>query len=426
MKSVCEVNMHRFFSINYQVRSASEKALEMCKEQFEKIDSIREYNQIKMLKAFQEARVSESMFGGSSGYGYGDRGRDALDEVYSYVFDAEDSLVRHNFVSGTHALTVALFAVLRPGDTMLCVTGTPYDTIRGSIGINSDYSGSLKDFGVKYDEVDLKNDGTIDYEAIEEKLKSNPKMVYIQRSRGYELRPSLVFDDIKRICELTRKVSPQSVIMLDNCYGEFVEVESPHNCGVDLMAGSMIKNPGGAIARTGGYISGRKDLVEQAAFRLTTPGTGKELGATLDTVREMFLGAYNAPHITAEAMKTAVFSAALFELLGFEVTPRYNENRGDIIQVLKLKNETELVEFCRGIQAASPVDSFVVPEPSDMPGYDCQVVMASGSFTLGSSIELSCDAPLRPPFAVWLQGAHDFDAGKLGIMLAAQRVLNMQ
>ncbi|MBQ4105484.1 MAG: methionine gamma-lyase family protein [Clostridia bacterium] len=418
--------MFSFFSVDKSVRDASDKALTMCREQFQKIDEIRGYNQIKMLKAFQEARVSESMFGGSSGYGYGDRGRDALDEVYAYAFDAEDALVRHNFVSGTHALTVALFGVLRPGDVMLSVASTPYDTLRGAIGIDSDYSGSLKDFGVIYKEVDLKSDGTLDYEAIEKEIAQKPRMVYIQRSRGYELRPSLLFEDIKRICEITRRVSPESVIMLDNCYGEFVELESPHKCGVDLMAGSMIKNPGGAIARTGGYISGRRDLVEQAAFRLTTPGTGKELGATLDTVREMFLGAYNAPHITGEAMKTAVFSAALFELLGYEVTPRYNEDRGDIIQVLKLSSDTELVEFCRGIQAASPVDSFVVPEPSDMPGYDCQVVMASGAFTLGSSIELSCDAPLRPPFAVWLQGAHNFDAGRLGIMLAAQRVINLK
>lgn len=418
--------MYNFFDVDNSIKMASDEALRMCREQFEYIDAVREYNQIKMLKAFQNARVSESMFGGSSGYGYDDRGRDALDEVYAYAFDAEDALVRHNFVSGTHALAVALFAVLRPGDVMLSVTSTPYDTIRGTIGINSDYSGSLKDFGVIYDEVDLKPDSTLDFDAIEQKLMQKPRMVYIQRSRGYELRPSLLFDDIKRICELSKRITPDSVIMLDNCYGEFVELESPHSCGVDLMAGSMIKNPGGAIARTGGYISGRRDLVEQAAYRLTTPGTGKELGATLDTLREMFLGAYNAPHITGEAVKTAVFSAALFELLGYDVTPRYSEKRGDIIQVLKLANDTELVEFCRGIQAASPVDSFVVPEPSDMPGYDCKVVMASGSFTLGSSIELSCDAPLRPPYAVWLQGAHDFDAGKLGIMLAAQRVNNLR
>lgn len=418
--------MNKFFDVDKKVLIASQKAMEMCKESFEYIDDVRYYNQLKMLKAFQNARVSESMFGGSSGYGYSDRGRDALDEVYAYAFDAEDALVRHNFVSGTHALTVALFAVLRPGDTMLSVTGTPYDTLRGAIGIGYNYSGSLKDFGILYDEVALAEDGSVDYNALEARLHMDkPKMVYIQRSRGYEVRPSLRYEEIKRICDITKKVSPDSIIMLDNCYGEFVEYESPHNCGVDLMAGSMIKNPGGGIARTGGYISGRRDLVEQAAFRLTTPGTGKELGATLDMLREMFMGAYNAPHITGEALKTAVFSSALFELLGYGVTPDCTEKRGDIIQVIELGGEKELVEFCRGIQGAAPVDSFVSPEPSDMPGYDCQVVMASGSFSLGSSIELSCDAPIRPPYAVWLQGAHNFDAGKLGIMLAADRILKL-
>ena len=418
--------MYRFFDVDAYIRKASEKALEMCREQFQRIDAIREYNQIKMLKAFQNARVSESMFGGSSGYGYGDRGRDAIDEVYSYVFDAEDALVRHNFVSGTHALTVALFAVLRPGDTMLSVTGTPYDTIRGTIGIDSDYSGSLKDFGVNYKEVALKADGTVDLEAIKVALADKPRMVYIQRSRGYELRPSLTNDEIKAICLVSKAVSPESVIMLDHCYGEFVEFESPLKFGVDLMAGSMIKNPGGAIARTGGYIAGRKDLVEMAAFRLTTPGTGKEVGASLGMHREMFLGAFNAPHITGEALKTAVFASALFELLGYEVTPRYKENRGDIIQVIRMNSPEELIAFCRGIQAGAPVDSFVCPEPSDMPGYDSQVIMASGSFTLGSSIELSCDAPLREPYAVWLQGAFNFHSGKLGIMLAAENVLNLK
>ncbi len=419
--------MNRFFDVDKKILSASQKALELCREAFDYIDDVRSHNQLKMLKAFQNARISESMFGGSSGYGYGDRGRDALDEVYSFVFDAEDALVRHNFVSGTHALTVALFAVLRPGDTMLSVTGIPYDTIRGTIGIGSDYSGSLKDFGVNYEEVALCPDGTLDYEAIKFAIASKkPKMVYIQRSRGYELRPSLRYEEIKKICEISKVASPESIIMLDNCYGEFTEFETPHSCGVDLMAGSMIKNPGGGIARTGGYISGRADLVEQAAFRLTTPGTGKEIGASLDMLREMFMGAYNAPQITASAVKTAVFSAALFELLDYKVTPSYKEKRGDIIQVIELGGEKELVEFCRGIQAAAPVDSFVSPEPSDMPGYDSKVVMASGSFSLGSSIELSADAPLREPFAVWFQGAHNFDAGKLGIMLAADKVLKLK
>lgn len=418
--------MSSFFTFDSKVTKAAEKAMELCKEQFQNIEEIQEYNQLKMLKAFQNARVSESLFASSSGYGYGDRGRDALDEVYAYAFDAEDALVRHNFVSGTHALTVALFAVLRPGDTMLSVTGTPYDTIRGTIGIDSDYSGSLKDFGVIYKEVALKADGTVDLEAIKLALAEKPKMVYIQRSRGYELRPSLTNEEIKAICLVSKAISPESIIMLDHCYGEFVEYDSPLKFGVDLMAGSMIKNPGGAIARTGGYIAGRKDLVEMAAFRLTTPGTGKEVGASLGMHREMFLGAFNAPHITGEALKTAVFAAALFENLGFEVTPRYNEKRGDIIQVIRMNNPRELIAFCRGIQAGAPVDSFVCPEPSDMPGYDSQVIMASGSFTLGSSIELSCDAPLREPYAVWLQGAFNFHSGKLGIMLAAENVQNIR
>lgn len=417
--------MNNFFTFGTRVTAAAQKAMELCREQFAAIEDIQEYNQLKMLKAFQNARVSEALFASSSGYGYGDRGRDALDEVYAYAFDAEDALVRHSFVSGTHALTVALFSVLRPNDTMLSVTGTPYDTIRGTIGIDSNYSGSLKDFGVKYNEIALKTDGKVDFEALSSALTQKPKMVYIQRSRGYDLRPSLTNEDINSICGVTRSVSPHSVIMLDNCYGEFTEYESPIKFGVDLMAGSMIKNPGGAIARTGGYIAGRKDLVGSAAYRLTTPGTGKEVGASLGLHREMFLGAFNAPHVTGEALKTAVFAAALFELLGYEVTPRYNEIRGDIIQVIRMNSPKELIAFCRGIQAGAPVDSFVYPEPSDMPGYDSQVIMASGSFTLGSSIELSCDAPLREPYAVWLQGAFNFHSGKPGIMLAAENVLNV-
>ncbi len=416
--------MNSFFNFSKRVTDAAQKATELCSEQFRYIEDVQEYNQLKMLKAFQNARVSESLFAASSGYGYGDRGRDALDEVYAFAFDAEDALVRHNFVSGTHALTVALFAILRPNDTMLSVTGTPYDTLRGTIGIDSDYSGSLKDFGVKYKEVPLKPDGAVDIASVKSALAEKPKMIYIQRSRGYELRPSLTNEDIKAICVVAKKYSPDSVIMLDNCYGEFTEYESPLKFGVDLMAGSMIKNPGGAVARTGGYIAGRRDLVEMASFRLTTPGTGKELGATLGMNREMFLGAFNAPHITGEALKTAVFAAALFECLGYEVTPRYNEKRGDIIQVIRMNDPQELIAFCRGVQAAAPVDSFVCPEPSDMPGYDSQVIMASGSFTLGSSIELSCDAPLREPYAVWLQGAFNFHSGKTGIMLAAEHVLN--
>lgn len=418
--------MKNLYGFTDELIKLSEEALLMCKDSFEKIEKIQEYNQQKMLKAFQLAGVSESHFAGSTGYGYDDRGRDVLDKVYAYVFDAQDALVRHNFVSGTHTLAVALFGMLRPGDEMICVTGTPYDTIQGTIGINSDYSGSLKDFGIKYSEVALKDDGNVDLDAIKEAAKRQPKMIYIQRSRGYSLRNSLLCKDIKTICDAVREVSKDSIIMLDNCYGEFVECDEPLSNGVDIMAGSLIKNPGGGISPTGGYIAGRADLVEMCSYRLTTPGTGKEVGCTLSVLREMFMGAFNAPQVTGEALKTAVFTAALFEILGYEVSPRYNDYRGDIIELVKLHNSENLIAFCKGIQKGSPVDSFVTPYPSDMPGYDSQVIMAAGAFTLGSSIELSADAPLREPYAVWMQGGLNFNSSKIGIMLAAQEVLDLK
>lgn len=412
-----------FFDIDEKIISASQKAMELCKERFSEIEEIQEYNQQKMIKAFQNAGVSESHFVGSTGYGYGDRGRDTLDRVYADVFDAEDALARVNFVSGTHALTVALFGMLRPGDTMLSVTGLPYDTILGAIGINGNYSGSLRDFGVNYEQVDLKNDGTVDYDAITHRVTPQLKMVYIQRSRGYSLRPSLTYKEIKRIVDAVRAKSKNTIIMLDNCYGEFVEKITPMSCGVDIMAGSFIKNAGGGIAPTGGYIAGKRDLVEMCAYRLTTPGTGKEIGCTLYSNRELFMGAYHAPHVTGEALKTAVFAAALFELLGYDVSPKYNDARGDIIQVLTLHNPQNLISFCKGIQSGSAVDSFVSPEPDDMPGYESKVIMAAGAFTLGSSIELSADAPLREPYAAWMQGGLNFHSGKLGVMLAADKIL---
>lgn len=413
-----------FFDIDKKVLEASEKAMELCKEKFQEIEDIQEYNQQKMIKAFQSAGVRESHLNGTTGYGYDDAGRDALDRVYAYVFDAEDALVRHNFVSGTHALTVALFGILRPGDTVLSVTGMPYDTIRSAIGIEGNYPGSLKDFDIKFEMLNLKNDGTVDYDAIEKQLEyEKPKMIYIQRSRGYSIRPSLTWREIKKICDISKKKSPKSIIMLDNCYGEFIDKTEPLAIGVDIMAGSLIKNPGGGIAPTGGYIAGKKSLVEMCAYRLTTPGTGKEIGATLNANRELFMGAYHAPHISGEALKTAVFAAALFEMLGYETTPKYDEKRGDIIQLIMLGNEERLCNFCRGIQNGSAVDSFVYPEPSDMPGYESKVIMAAGAFTLGSSIELSADAPLREPYAVWMQGGLNFHSGKLGIMLAADKIL---
>ena len=398
--------------------------MKLCADKLREVEEIQEYNQIKMIKAFQNAGVRESYFCASTGYGYDDCGRDALDRVYAYVFDAEDALVRHNFVSGTHALTVALFGILRPNDTMLSVTGMPYDTIRSAIGIEGSYPGSLKDFDIRFEMTELCEDGTVDYEQVEKDIaEKQPKMVYIQRSRGYSLRATLTWREIKKICDIAKRVSPKSVIMLDNCYGEFIDKVEPLTVGVDIMAGSLIKNPGGGIAPTGGYIAGRADLVEMCAYRLTTPGTGKEIGATLGVNREMFMGVYHAPHVTGEALKTAVFASALFELLGFDTNPRYSDSRGDIIQLIMLGDEEKLINFCGGIQSGSAVDSFVQPLPSDMPGYESQVIIAAGAFTLGSSIELSADAPLREPYAVWMQGSLTFHAGKLGVMLAADSVL---
>ncbi len=411
------------FHIDQKIQAAAAQTLEMIAPRLRKIDETTEYNQQKMLAAFRQARISESHFAASTGYGYGDRGRDALDEVYAKVFGAQDALVRHHFASGTHALAVALFGVLRPGDTMLSVTGLPYDTLRGVIGITGDGNGSLREFGIAYEEVPLTDAGLPNYEAIEQAITPGLKMVYIQRSRGYSLRPSLFVEDIEKIAKIAKKKAPDCIVMVDNCYGEFVQTEEPTSWGADLMAGSLIKNPGGGIAPAGGYIAGRKDLVQSCAYRLTTPGTGKEIGATLGSNRELFMGAFQAPHVTGEALKTAVFAAGLLSCFGYEVTPNWNEERADIIQAVLLEKEQALVAFCQGMQKGAPVDSFVVPEPWDMPGYDCKVIMAAGAFTLGASIELSADAPLREPYAAWLQGGLHFHSGKLGVMLALQSML---
>ena len=415
--------MHPYFSIDRRITDAAETVTEQIAPYLTEIDRTTEYNQQKMLAAFNEAGVSESHFVASTGYGYGDRGRDALDRVYAYALGAEDALVRHNFVSGTHALTVALFGVLRPGDTMVSVTGIPYDTLRGVLGITGNGNGSLKEFGIRYEQIDLKNDGTPDYDAIRAGLRPDIKMVYIQRSRGYSLRPSLFVSEIEKIAKLAKEITPHCIVMVDNCYGEFVEREEPVSHGADLMAGSLIKNPGGGVAPTGGYIAGRKDLVESCSYRLTTPATGREIGATLGNNRELFMGAFHAPHVTGEALKTAVFTAGLMQHFGYDVTPRFDEKRADIIQAVLLEKEEALIAFCQGIQKGAPVDSFVVPEPWDMPGYDCKVIMAAGAFTLGASIELSADAPLREPYAAWMQGGLNYHSGKLGAMLAAQSML---
>ena len=413
-----------FFKIDERLKIAADNALLMCENQFKNIDSVAEYNQQKVLSAFINNSISESHFAASTGYGYNDRGRDTLEQVFAECVGAESALIRHNFVSGTHTLTVALFGLLRPGDTMLCLTGRPYDTLIGVLGIDGESDGSLKDYNINYEQVDLKADGTPDMEAIEQALKSKKyKMAYIQRSRGYTLRPSLSVSKIKEMAALVKKISPDTIVMVDNCYGEFVEKMEPTEVGCDIMAGSLIKNPGGGIASTGGYIAGKKELVEKCSFRLTAPGVGAEVGASLGHTRELYMGLFAAPHVVGEALKTAVFAAALFKGFGYNVSPEVNDTRADIIQSIELKNPESLIDFCRGIQSGSPIDSFAAPEPSEMPGYDCDIIMAAGAFTLGSSIELSADAPLREPFAVWLQGGLNFHSAKVGVMLAAERML---
>lgn len=410
-----------FFNISPRIEAAAEKTLKKCEAQFRSIEETTEYNQLKVQKAFIDFGISERHFGVSTGYGYGDSGRETLDKVWAQVFGCEDALVRHNFTCGTHTLAVALFGVLRPGDRMLCVSGQPYDTLHSVIGISGEGMGSLKELGVKYDYVPLKDD-RLDYDAIEKAVTKDTTMVYIQRSRGYELRPSLSLEETEKVCKIAKSVNPNVIVMVDNCYCEFVNKLEPPQVGADLIAGSMIKNAGGGIARTGGYVAGRHDLVEKCAYRLTTPGLGREVGATLGMNRELYMGLFYAPHTVGEALKSAVFISALFGELGYDVTPKYDEPRQDIVQSLGLENPESLVAFCQGVQSGSPIDSFLLPEPWDMPGYDSKVVMAAGAFTLGSSIELSADAPIRPPYYAWIQGGLNFHSAKICALLAAQQM----
>lgn len=412
-----------FFNIDERIEKMSQKAMALCSKQLEEVEDITEYNQLKVQKAFIDFGISETHFVSSTGYGYGDRGRDTLDKVWAQVFGAEDALVRHNFTCGTHTLATALFGVLRPGDRMVSVTGTPYDTIHNVIGISGENMGSLKDFGVKYDEVPLKNDRP-DLDAIGNAIDDTVTMAYIQRSRGYELRPSLTVEDIEKIVNVVKAKNPNTIVMVDNCYGEFVQKNEPTQVGADLIAGSLIKNAGGGIATTGGYIAGRHDLVEKCAYRLTTPGLGKEVGATLGMNRELYMGLYFAPHVVGEALKSAIYISALYSCFGYDTTPAYDAKRGDIVQSLGLENEESLVAFCQGVQSGSPIDSYLLPEPWDMPGYDSKVVMAAGAFTLGSSIELSADAPIREPYYAWIQGGLNFHGAKICALLAAQSMLD--
>ncbi|MDE5936908.1 MAG: methionine gamma-lyase family protein, partial [Ruminococcus sp.] len=413
-------NINKIYNFNDKLLKLTEQAEKNCTEAFGNIDETAEYCGAKVLKAFADNRISESCFYGSTGYGYGDIGRESIDKVFAQVLGTEDALVRFNFVSGTHALSVALFGVLRTGDKMVSITGKPYDTLEEVIGLAGEKgNGSLMDYGIEYGQVDLLENGTPDYEKITEAVK-DAKVAYIQRSRGYSLRPAFTVDDIEKIVNAVKKGNPDTVIMVDNCYGEFVECREPSEAGADIIIGSLIKNAGGGIARTGGYIAGRADLIELCAYRLTCVGMGKEVGCTLDMNREILLGLFFAPDAVASAIKTSAFASELFTLLGYKCSPRKNDKRGDIITAIELENEKNLISFCRGIQKGAPVDSFVTPEPWDMPGYTSKVIMAAGAFTMGASIELSADAPIREPFAVWMQGGLTYTSGKLGVMLAAQ------
>ncbi len=408
-----------YFDLDKEIENLAQKAEDMCSEAFARVEHTARCNGEKVLKAFIDNKVGEMHLKGTTGYGYGDAGRDKLDEVYAQILGAEDAIVRHTFVNGTHALSTALFGVLRPGDLMLSLTGRPYDTLTEVIF--GEKGGSLSEFGIKYDQIDLLPDGRVNFGAIHERARSC-KVAYIQRSRGYSLRPSITVSEISEMIEAVKRVNPGAVVIVDNCYGELVERVEPCDVGADLIAGSLIKNLGGGIAPTGGYIAGRKDLVEMCAYRLTTVGTGKEVGCTLDVNRDLFLGLYMSPETVKNAVKTATFASAFFGLLGYETFPHHNEYRTDIITAIKLGSREALIAFCEGIQSGSPVDSFVSPEPWDMPGYDSQVIMAAGTFTMGASIELSADAPLREPFAVWLQGGLTYNTGRTGLLLAAQRL----
>ena len=414
-----------FFDIDPKLRALGEQAEHKAREQFAQIDRIAQYNSEKVLSAFIKNGVSESHFTPSTGYGYGDRGREVMDAVLADIFGCEDALIRYNFMSGTHALTVALFGVLRPGDKMVSLTGMPYDTLHGVIGIGEKegVSGSLKDFGIQYEQLDLMADGTVNYDAIPEAVKG-AKVAYIQRSRGYSLRPSLFVEDIEKIVQKVRQANPEAIVMVDNCYGEFVERIEPSDMGADMVVGSLIKNPGGGLAPIGGYICGRQDLIDRCAYRLTAPGLGREVGANLGVLPAFYQGLFLAPTVVSSAVKGAVFAAACYEKLGFRVVPSSREVRRDIIQAVELKSRAGMVAFCKGIQAAAPVDSYVTPEPWAMPGYEDEVIMAAGAFIQGASIELSADGPIREPYAVYFQGGLTWYHAKLGILMSLQNMLD--
>ena len=416
------MNRYKNFGISDKVADLANEVQKEIKLVFEKIEEVCEYNSLKVLKAFQNNQISDMHFNQTTGYGYGDIGRDTTEKVFAEVLGAEDALVRGQFISGTHALTVALFAFLRPGDTLLSITGKPYDTLDEVIGI-VDNPSSLKSFGVNFEKIDLVND-EFDYQAIEDRLKQGKvKLIEIQRSKGYSTRKSITIDEVEKVIEHIRKFDKEVIIMIDNCYCEFVTTKEPLEVGADVIVGSLIKNLGGGIAPNGAYIAGRKDLVNLAAERLTAPGEGKEVGPSLGITKSILQGLFMAPSVVASSLKTAVFASRILEKLGYDVEPKYNEQRADIVQTINFNDEQKLIKYCQGIQMGSPIDSNSIPEPWDMPGYTDKVIMAAGAFTQGSSIELSCDGPIRPPYTAFMQGGLTYEYGKLGVLKAVQNMM---
>lgn len=415
------ISLYKEMGISEEVYAFGTKILESLKERFDDIDKMAEYNQLKVVNAMQKARVGAECFNYASGYGYNDYGRDTLEQVYANVFHTEDALVRPQITCGTHALALTLSANLRPGDELISIAGKPYDTLEEVIGIRKSM-GSLAEYGVTYQQVDLLPDGSFDFASIEKAISEKTKMVTIQRSKGYQTRPSFSVDQIGEAIAFVKKLKPDVIVMVDNCYGEFVEEKEPSDVGADLVVGSLIKNPGGGLAPIGGYVAGRKDLIEQCACRLTSPGLGKEVGASLGVMQSFYQGFFLAPTVVAGALKGAIFAANIYEKLGFGVVPNGTESRHDIIQAVTFGTPEGVIAFCEGIQAAAPVDSFARPVPGDMPGYDSQVIMAAGAFVQGSSIELSADGPIKPPYAVYFQGGLTWEHAKLGILMSLEKL----
>ncbi|GIN91167.1 hypothetical protein J6TS1_07900 [Siminovitchia terrae] len=415
--------MYNYLQHEKTLRPLIEQAEEKVADIHRKIERIIEENQYKVLRSFQKHQVAEFHFTPSTGYGYNDLGRETLEKIYADVFGGEAALVRQQIVSGTHAISIALFGVLRPGDELLYITGKPYDTLEEVVGIRGNGSGSLKEFGISYNAVPLMENGKVDFEAVSQAMKPNTKVIGIQRSKGYDDRPSFTIKEIEEMIRFVKEIDPKVIVFVDNCYGEFVETLEPCNIGADLMAGSLIKNPGGGLVKSGGYIVGKEELVEACSYRMTSPGLGVESGASLYTLLEMYQGFFLAPHVTGQAVKGAVFTSALLELIGLQTTPKWDDFRTDLIQAVQFSNADMMTEFCQAIQAASPVDSHVTPFPSEMPGYNDQVIMAAGAFIQGASIELSADGPIRPPYSAYVQGGLTYAHVKIAIASAVDRLI---